>query len=247
MLAGPARRRLAGWPVPDPGRPYNPVMTHHRALQKESLTLPGPAGVIEALLEGPDLDTPRALPPAIAVICHPHPLHQGTMLNKVVQTLCRTMNELGMPALRFNFRGVGASEGEYDGGIGETADALAVCGWARAHYPGAALWLGGFSFGAMVACRAAVDARPAQLIAVAPPAARTKELLAGERPGLPWILVQGEADEVVSPAELKAWVAELSPAPDLLLLPGVDHFFHGRLTLLRDALLQRLSTVPAEA
>jgi alpha/beta superfamily hydrolase len=166
------------------------------------------------------------------------------MLNKVVHTLCRAMNELGMPAVRFNFRGVGASEGRFADGAGEAQDAQAVCAWARARYPGAALWLGGFSFGAMVACRAAVDARPAGLVTVAPPAARTRDLLAGGRPAGPWRIVQGEADDVVSPAELREWVATLVPPPALVMLPGVDHFFHGHLTVLRENVL-RWAALPA--
>ena len=93
-----------------------------RPPEKEALTLKGPAGCIEGLLEVPS-ESSKA---CIAVLCHPHPLHEGTMLNKVVHTLARAMNDLGIPALRFNFRGVGSSEGDYADGQGETDDALAV-------------------------------------------------------------------------------------------------------------------------
>ena len=196
----------------------------------------GPAGLLEALLEEPPVDSISAA----AVVCHPHPQHHGTMLNKVVHTLCRTLNDLELPAVRFNFRGVGASDGRYSEGRGECEDAVAVCEWVRHRYPHASLWLAGFSFGAMVACRAAVTTRPAQLITVAPPPARTRQFLEGRRPAGPWLVIQGDADEVVSAEEVIEWVNELSPRPELVVLPGVDHFFHGHLSLLRETLVKRL-------
>lgn len=159
------------------------------------------------------------------------------MQNKVVHTLCRSLNELRAATLRFNFRGVGGSEGHYAEGHGETDDAIAACNWLVARYPAAALWLAGFSFGAMVACHAAVTIRPARLISVAPPAARTRQLLAGRHPSVPWLLIQGDADGVVSADGVIAWAGEFSPAPTLVVLPGVDHFFHGSLTLLRDTVI----------
>lgn len=211
-------------------------MAHHHATTKEALSLPGPAGILEALLEVPQ----RERFERIAVICHPHPLHQGSMLNKVVHTVSRAMMDLGVPALRFNFRGVGASDGHYGEGVGETDDALAVCEWMRSRYPGAGLVLAGFSFGAMVACRAALTARPAHLVTIAPPAGRARKLLEGRRPEVPWLIIQGDADGVVPSDEVAAWVAELGPGPELVILAGVDHFFHGNLTLLRQTIVGRL-------
>ena len=111
---------------------YNRPMAHHRAPTKEAFSIPGPAGILEALLETPD----RREFGRMAVICHPHPLHQGSMLNKVVHTVSRAMIDLGVPALRFNFRGVGASDGQYGDGVGETDDVLAACEWMRARLPG---------------------------------------------------------------------------------------------------------------
>jgi hypothetical protein len=212
-------------------------MAHHHATTKEALSLPGPAGVLEALLEIPE----GARFDRIAVICHPHPLHQGSMLNKVVHTVSRAMIELGAPALRFNFRGVGASDGRYADGIGETDDAVAACEWMRARYAGAALLLAGFSFGALVACRAALTVRPAHLITIAPPAGRARKLLVGQQPQGPWTIILGDADGVVPSDEVAAWVAELAPGPELIVLPGVDHFFHGNLTLLRQTIVGRLA------
>lgn len=216
-------------------------MVHHHAPARDALTIPGPAGTLEALLEQPD----TAAAGRIAVICHPHPLHQGTMLNKVVHTIARAMLDLGVPALRFNFRGVGASEGRHADGSGEVDDALAACAWMRERFPGSELLLAGFSFGAMVACAAAVQARPAQLVTIAPPVERSKRLLAGRHPSVPWLVVQGEADGVVPSGEVAAWVAALQPSPTLVVLPGVDHFFHGHLTGLRQTLLSHLAVQPA--
>jgi hypothetical protein len=211
-------------------------MAHHHAPTKEALSLAGPAGVIEALLEIPD----RRRFDCVAVICHPHPLHQGSMLNKVVHTVSRAMLDLGFPALRFNFRGVGASEGRHAEGIGEADDVLAVSTWLRGRYPGAGLALSGFSFGAMVACRAALTLRPEQLITIAPPVARTRKLLEGRRPDVRWLVIQGDADGVVPSHEVVSWVEGLDPPPDLEILSGVDHFFHGSLTRLRQIIVGRL-------
>ena len=163
------------------------------------------------------------------------------MLNKVVHTVSRAMIDLGAPALRFNFRGVGASDGQYGEGVGETDDALAACEWMRARYPGAGLLLAGFSFGAMVACRAALTARPGASHQRSRRrwGARGSSSTAGS-PDVPWLIIQGDADGVVPSEEVAAWVAELGAGPELVVLPGVDHFFHGNLTLLRQTLVERL-------
>ena len=159
------------------------------------------------------------------------------MSNKVVHTLARTLQEQGLATVRFNYRGVGQSQGSYDEGRGETDDALAVIAWGRARWPHAPLILAGFSFGSMVALRAAPSAQPARLITVAPPVMRA-EFGAIEQPQCPWLIIQGEADEVVDYREVAAFAARFSPAPVLRLLPGVDHFFNGRLPELRQAVIQ---------
>ena len=210
--------------------PETPDPMSRAAPRRDALTLEGPAGRLETLLEEPKLVSGSA----VAVFCHPHPQYQGTMLNKVVQTLCRAANGLGAPAVRFNFRGVGASDGVYSKGHGETEDTLAVIDWARRRYPGAELWLGGFSFGSMVACRAALTASPARLVSVAPPAPGIAQFLAGEQPDCPWLIVQGDADEVCDCDAVVDWVNSMTPGPELVVLEGVDHFFHGRLTVLRE-------------
>ncbi len=196
----------------------------------ERLEIPGPVGLLEALREVP---AAAQAPRAFGVICHPHPLFGGTMTNKVVHMLARSCHELGVPTLRFNFRGVGASAGQYDDGRGETDDALAMIEQGRALWPGAALWLAGFSFGAWVALRAAPRAAAARLVTVAPPVGRWDFAGLGT-PGCPWLIVQGDQDELVDAAAVQQWAALQQPAPKLALLTGAEHFFHGRLNELRD-------------
>jgi alpha/beta superfamily hydrolase len=207
---------------------------------RDALSLRGPAGRIEALLDMPA----DAAVSAVAIICHPHPQHQGTQLNKVVHTISRSMNELSVPAVRFNFRGVGASEGAYADGLGETEDLLAVADWVRERFPQADLWLAGFSFGAAVAIRAATQLKPVRLFSVAPPTMRMADLLANVRVQCPWLIVQGAADEVVAAVDVQHWVHTRHPEARLVLLPEVGHFFHGRLTLLRETLIAWVNGAP---
>lgn len=194
--------------------------------------IPGPAGPLEALVELPRDDTGRAL----GVVCHPHPLYGGAMTNKVVYTVARAFMELGMPVARFNFRGVGASAGQFADGVGETEDALAVIRWMRARFPSRALWLGGFSFGGAVAIRAAIQEHADVLVTVAPAVDRiagTDVLL----PTCPWLILQGDQDDLVPVTATRAWAQALAQSPRLIELPGADHFFHARLTELRQQLL----------
>lgn len=200
----------------------------------ESLSIAGPAGNLEALLESP---VGTAQPTQVAVICHPHPLHGGTMTNKVVHMLAKSCNELGVPAVRFNYRGVGASAGQYAEGIGETDDAIAVIDWAKSRWPAAQVWLGGFSFGGAVAIRAAVRRDTQRLVTVAP-AIRRVAVDESDLPKCPWLLVQGDRDELVDAADVQHWAQGLVNPPELALLPGVDHFFHSRLNELREVVLK---------
>src|SRR5687768_11385255 len=184
----------------------------------EKLSLTGPAGHLEALLETPEAaDTAR-----IAIVCHPHPVYGGTMTNKVVHMLAKSFNELGLAAIRFNYRGVGASDGAYDDGRGETLDTLAVIQWAQDRFPGAKLWMGGFSFGGAIALKASAQVRPERIVTVAPAIQRV-DVSRIQLPNYPWLLVQGDQDELVNAREVQAWAATLDPRPELALLPGVDH------------------------
>jgi hypothetical protein len=193
----------------------------------ERVRIAGPAGEIEALVEIPAEDDAVA-GNRFGVVCHPHPLYGGTLDNKVVYTLARAFVELGVPSIRFNFRGVGGSAGHYDEGSGETADTLAVIAYGRERWPGAALWLGGFSFGGAVAVRAAAQAAPEKLVTVAPGITRVAMTGVGS-PSCPWLIVQGDADDVIDPTAVLDWAHQQSPAPSVNLLLGAGHFFHGRL------------------
>ena len=180
------------------------------------------------------------MPLGVAVLCHPHPLYGGTLDNKVVHTLARTMNELGLAALRFNFRGVGASRGRYAEGIGERDDLRAVLDVAETSWPGLPLWLGGFSFGAYVSVAVAGGRPPAQLVSIAPPV-NLFDFAGISRPDCPWLIVQGGTDDIVPADEVRAWAAELVPAPRLVEIANAGHFFHGRLNNLREILSRELS------
>ncbi len=156
------------------------------------------------------------------------------MENKVVTTLVRALHDSGIATLRFNFRGVGASAGAFDQGVGETADAEAAASWGAQHWPGRTLVLAGFSFGGYVALRVALMRKTARLITVAP-AIQYFEVSTTRAPDCPWLIVQGDADDVVDPNAVIAWAEGLDPKPRLIVLPGVGHFFHGRLQELREA------------
>jgi uncharacterized protein len=201
----------------------------------ELLSIPGPAGPLEAVAENAD----GARRASYAVLCHPHPLHGGTMDNKVVTTLGKALRESGIATLRFNFRGVGRSAGAFDCGQGETEDARAIAAFGALRWPGRGLVLAGFSFGAFVALRLALEEAPSRLITVAPPVDRF-DFSGLAVPKCPWLVVQGDADEVVDPERVLAWVKGLDPQPKLKVLPGVGHFFHGRLRELHDAVSETL-------
>ncbi|HEX7373582.1 MAG TPA: alpha/beta fold hydrolase [Steroidobacteraceae bacterium] len=219
--------------------PDHPV-AEFRPPAPQPLTIPGPLGPLEARLENPLAD--GVAPTAIGVVCHPHPLHGGTMQNKVVHTVARAMQEAGAPTVRFNFRGVGQSAGTYAQGVGEIDDALAVIAWARDHWQCESVWLAGFSFGAAVALHAALVAQPAKLVTVAPPVGRliTQPIA---RPSCPWLIVQGDRDELVDFETVQRWAASYAPqAPHTLVVKDAEHFFHGRLGELRRGVLEFLAS-----
>lgn len=192
----------------------------------------GPAGPIETICEWPEAAEARQ---GVAVICHPHPQHGGTMHNKVVTMVERSLRELGLATVRFNFRGVGASAGSFDEGQGELHDLLAVCEWARAMRPGHALWLAGFSFGSYIAAKAERHQPVTQLISIAPPVGKYA-FDALPHPTCPWLVVQGEDDDVVSPTAVFDWVAAMHDPPTLVRMPQTGHFFHRKLMDLRGAI-----------
>lgn len=198
----------------------------------EKLFIEGPVGKLEAILEAPR-DVPVR---GCAVVCHPHPQHGGTMHNKVAHTLARAFVRLGFRTLRFNFRGTEASEGSYDAGVGELDDALAAAEWLRSQGCDGPLWIAGFSFGAAVAVRAAEPARADGLVAIAPAIYRFARGLDAV-PRCSMLVVQGDEDELVDIEETIEWVNSLEPGPELQVMRGAEHFFHGRLVELREAVM----------
>ena len=193
----------------------------------------GPTGQLEAAITEP-ADKPIAL----AIICHPHPLQEGTMNNKVVTTLVKAYELCHAITIRFNFRGVGASDGVFDYAKGECDDLRAVMTWAREQYPGLPIWLAGFSFGSYVAARVAYEDDGVQtLVSIAPPVGKDDYYdFAGLRTlQKPWLVVQGDRDEVVSfDAVMDWWQARsLAPQQELVVMHETGHFFHRRLIELR--------------
>jgi uncharacterized protein len=195
-----------------------------RLAAAESVKLAGPAGDIETLVGESPLPGDR-----FAVVCHPHPLYGGTMHNKVVHTVARTLQAAGIAVCRFNFRGVGASGGIYDEGRGETEDAAAVLAYGHRRWPQRRPIIAGFSFGAYVALRLAGTRPPQTLITVAPPVGRF-DFESLPRPSCPWLIVQGSADDVVDPRAVAAYAAGIPPSAKFALLAEAGHFFHGRLS-----------------
>lgn len=205
--------------------------------QTERLTLVGPAGTIEALRDRPEVTAGG--PRGVAVIAHPHPLFGGTMDNKVVQTLARAFVQCGWVAVRFNFRGVGASEGAYDEGRGEVQDMLAVVRGASGDAP---LALAGFSFGSFVttdALQALWTERQIEKVVLVGTAASRFDVAAvpPEAHGRT-LVIHGEHDDTVSLASVLDWAR-----PQILpvtVVPGGGHFFHGQLALLKNLVARHL-------
>ena len=198
----------------------------------EKLFVEGPVGRLEAVVERPGGGALEGC----AIVCHPHPQHGGTMHNKVAHTLARAFVRSGFESLRFNFRGVGRSEGRFDCGIGELDDALAALRWLGGRHPDSPIWLAGFSFGAAIAVKAAAAGHVDGLVSVAPALGR---LASGPeaQSQCPWLIVQGDEDELVDIAETVEWFDSLDPGPELLIVDGGEHFFHGRLGELREAVI----------
>ena len=209
-----------------------------KQLLREAIWVEGAAGVLEALIEYPktvDETTP------VAIVSHPHPAHGGAMTNKVVHTLARAFNLSGMIAVRFNFRGVGASEGHYDEGRGELADLFSVIGWARDRWPDVPVTLAGFSFGAAMTVRASQEVTAERLVLVAPPVGRILDAEEQIPAEVPVLVVQGAKDELVDADAVIAWSDTQPPGIRVAVLDEADHFFHGQLIALRELLVEHLA------
>lgn len=211
----------------------------------QSLTLQGEAGAIEALLDRPGASQPGSQAAhGLAVIAHPHPLFGGAMSNKVVQTLARAFVQCGWRALRFNFRGVGASAGTHDEGRGEARDMLAVISQAREG--GEALAVAGFSFGAFVAAQAAASLaqagdEPAALVLVGTAASRFAVPPVPQSLHEKTLVLHGEADDTVPLAAVLDWARPQSLP--VTVIPGGGHFFHGQLPLLKGLAARHLRSL----
>ncbi len=203
----------------------------------QTLSLPGATGTLEALI---DLPTDGVVQ-GTAVIAHPHPLFGGTMHNKVVQTLARAFVQSGWRAVRFNFRGVGASEGTYDEGRGEVRDMLRVIDQLAPEGP---LALAGFSFGAFVTShvvQALGDQRlPHALVLVGTAASRFEVAAVPQVLHERCLVLHGEQDETVPLASVMDWARPQSLP--ITVIPGVEHFFHGQLPLLKSLVTRHLKS-----
>jgi alpha/beta superfamily hydrolase len=191
----------------------------------ETHLLDGPAGKLDALLEAPEDADPRA----VALVCHPHPLFGGSMHNKVVYRVARALRSSGYAVLRFNFRGVGKSEGRHDFGIGEIEDARAALDWLRGRYAGLPYTLAGFSFGSRVVLSlgcALPDA--ARLIALGFPAKRDPVGVLASCAARK-VFIQSTHDEYGPPPEMEAFYAQVAEPKRLIWVAAEDHFFAGGL------------------
>ena len=209
--------------------------------QTERLTLSGPAGAIEAVRDAAALADGAAAPRGVAIIAHPHPLFGGTMDNKVVQTLARAFVQCGYTAVRFNFRGVGASAGEYDAGKGELQDLLGV---VRQVAPEGPIALAGFSFGAFVTSHALAalwdEGRVAKAVLVGTAASRFEVAPVPAAAHDSTLVIHGEADDTVELSSVMDWAR-----PQILpvtVIPQVGHFFHGQLPLLKSLVVRHLKS-----
>jgi alpha/beta superfamily hydrolase len=206
----------------------------------ETYLLDGPAGHLEALLEAPEDREPREA----ALICHPHPRYGGTMHNKVVYRTARALRNRGSVVLRFNFRGVGSSQGQHAEGIGEIEDARAALDWLRNRYPGLPYTLAGFSFGSRVILSLGCALKDAvRLVALGFPAKREA---VGDlaRCRVPKIFIQSTHDEHGPPAEMTAFYSQVSEPKELIWVEAEDHFFTGGLDRL-EAAVERAAALSA--
>ena len=200
-----------------------------------TIEIPVSHGALEGLLRLPDDEA--ALPPMVAVVCHPHPAHGGTMHNKVVFRVAQALGDLGFPALRFNFRGVGRSTGFYDHGNGEREDVQAAIDEIARRFPGVPICLAGFSFGTWVGLPVGcADSRVRQLIGVGVPTSLlTTDTLAGCHK--PKLIVQGENDQYGPQSSLRPWYDALAEPKSLAVIPQANHFFAGHENELQTAIL----------
>lgn len=214
------------------------AMGHSRAIEFE-----GPAGRLEGILQGGADAPPRRL----AVVCHPLPTAGGTMHTKVVHRAARALEETGHLVLRFNFRGVGSSEGRWDGGRGEREDARAAIAWLASRHPALPLTAAGFSFGSWIGLAAGcMEPRTDALIAIAPPV-RLFDYTFLERRGRPLLIVHGTDDTIAPIADLEAFAPRLEPPVEIVRIPGGSHLLTGHLDAVGAAIRSFAASLPPAA
>lgn len=196
-------------------------------MKRYKLRIPAPAGKLETVIDDPE-GTRRGL----LLVAHPHPLHGGTLDNKVVATLARAANEAGWVSVRPNFRGVGMSDGTFDAGAGETDDLLAVARFVETSYPDLPWALAGFSFGAFVQHRVRQQLDARRLILVAP----AVTLYAFDPVPSDSVVIFGDADELIPSAAMQSWAEQQQLA--MKIVPGAGHYFHGKLKELKQAFME---------
>lgn len=205
-----------------------------------SVFLAGPAGRLEALL----WTAPVADPNFVALVCHPHPLYGGTMHNKVVYQTAKALHLRGAAVLRFNFRGVGQSEGEHDRGLGEQGDVRAALDYLAVEYPDRPIVLAGFSFGSWVGLRVGCeDGRVSRLIALGLPVDNVDASYL-RRCAKPKLLIQGGEDQFSSRENLEALFATLPEPKQMVIIEDADHFFAGHLDEVGPAIGSWLDALP---
>ncbi len=205
-------------------------------LQSTTFLLPGAVGDLEVAVDVCDAPSVKG----VALLCHPHPLYGGTMHNKVITTAAKAFNLSNMHAVRFNYRGVGESEGEFGQVVGEVEDGRAVMDWIQSVLPDTPIYLLGFSFGSAVAAELARIYPPEILFSLAP-AVHHYQFERFEDIRVPWIVIQGEEDEVVPPQSVYDWVETMPQTIKLIKLSDTSHFFHRKLLDLRQLLLTELT------
>jgi alpha/beta superfamily hydrolase len=216
---------------------YNLGMKTILLAGEKKQTVQGESGLLEVL------SYETGSPAALAVICHPHPVQGGTMINKVVTTLHKAFAEKNFNTIRFNFRGVGESEGAFAEGLGETQDLLTILKWATGKYPELPIYLAGFSFGSYISYRVAGDPlykdKIVQLLSIAPPV-QYAEFHTLPVPVCPWLVIQGDTDEIVDAKAVYKWLESIDKKIEVVRFPDTGHFFHGKLNELRDAVKTHL-------
>lgn len=190
----------------------------------------GPAGPLEARL-----DLPSGVAHAVAVCGHPHPLHGGTMHTKALYQAAKGLTRAGVAALRFNFRGVGASAGTFDAGPGEKEDFSAAITFAAARFPGLPIWAAGMSFGSWIAASAAATDDRISLVLLVAPAVDRYDYSGLASAGKPVFIVHGEEDELIAAKEIRRFYGTLAEPKELAMIEDANHLFEGRTTLVGDA------------